>query len=273
MKSKNIIQIINCGEITVAASCESTSDEETPVYMPASVLSYARKGQLHLRTQNKLYSVPRGKFVLLRKYTEASYFKTFSDEEGNAQGYNFLLNDEFIRKVIKSVTMPDSPSPVGERVIIMDPTSQLLGLMDSIAQYLDHGEELDSGLVELKTAEALMAIVKANENLASVFFEYSKAERADLSKFMDHNYLENITLDELALQSGRSLSTFNREFRIIFNETPHKWILRKRLERAKMLLVQNQEKASDVYLQVGFEDLAHFSKAFKKQYNISPSRI
>jgi AraC-like DNA-binding protein len=267
------LQIINCGEVTVAASCVSKSDEETPAYLPAAVLSYARKGQLHIRTENQLHTVPRGTFVLLRKYTEAAYFKTFTDEEGEAKGYNFILNNDFIRKVIKNVPMPAASAPISERVIMLDATPQLLGLMDSIALYVDHGEDLDHSLVELKTLEALMAIVQADENLAAIFMEYSKVERADISKFMQYNYLQNINLSELAFQSGRSLSTFNRDFRLAFNETPHKWILRKRLERAKVMLVQEQVKPSDVYLQVGFEDLAHFSKAFKKQYHVSPSRI
>lgn len=273
MISSNKFQIINCGEVTIAASCVSTSNEETPAYLPASVLSYARKGQLHLRTNNRLYTVPRDSFVLLRKYTEASYFKTFTDEEGEARGFNFALNDQFIRKAINQINIPESTTPVGERVIIMDPTPQLLGLMDSIAQYTEFGQDLDPALVELKTMEALLAIVQADENLASIFVEYSRAERADLSKFMSYNYLENITLNQLAQHSGRSLSTFNRDFRMVFNETPHKWILRKRLEHAKKMLLNEGAKPSEVYLQVGFEDLAHFSRAFKKQFQVPPSRI
>ncbi len=273
MNANTTLEIIQCGEVTVAASCVSTSNVESPAYVPAALLSYARKGQIHIRTQSQLYTVPRGSFVLLRKYTEAAYFKTFTDEEGEAKGYNFALNDEFIRKVIKHVSIPKSPQPVGDRFIILDATPQLLGLMDSIAQYVDHGADLNPALVELKTMEALMALVQADENLGSIFLEYSRAERADLSKFMDYNYTQNITLDELAHQSGRSLSTFNREFRMLYNETPHKWILRKRLETAKRMLLQDDVRPSDVYLEVGFEDLAHFSRAFKKQFQMSPSRI
>ncbi len=273
MEPSTEIRFIHCGELEIAASCVCNSHEETPAYPPGAVLSYARKGQIHIRAENQLHTVPRGKFVLLRKYTEAAYFKTFTKEEGEAKGYNFLLTDEFIRKVIKNVPMKSDPQPTGDRVIMMDATPQLLGLMDSIAQYVDYEEDLDPKLVELKTQEALLAIIQADEDLAAIFLEYSRAERADLSKFMNYHYLENSTLDELAMQSGRSLSTFNREFRMTFNETPHQWILRKRLEKAKMMLVQDHAKPSDVYLQVGFEDLAHFSRAFKKQYKVSPSRI
>lgn len=66
----------------------------------------------------------------------------------------------------------------------------------------------------------------------------------------------------------RSLSTFKREFKNIFNENPHKWILNKKLEDAKSLLL-NGEKASEIYLDLGFNSLQHFSKAFKERFNIN----
>lgn len=273
MDPKLKVDIINCGELQVAASCVSSSDEETTAYVPGAILSFARKGQIHVRADNQLYTVPRGSFVLLRKYTEAAYFKTFNEEEGEAQGYNFFLDDNYIRKVIKNLKLKQNPNPIKDRVIIIESTPLLMGLIESIAGYIEEGEDLDPAVLEMKTYEALVALTKANPDIASVLQEYSRAERADLSKFMNYHYLENTTLDDLAMQSGRSLSTFNRDFRMIFNETPHKWILRKRLEQAWNMIKQQGVKPVDVYLQVGFEDLAHFSRAFKKQYNIAPSRI
>lgn len=139
--------------------------------------------------------------------------------------------------------------------------------------YTKEGEDMDADLVELKTNEALMAILKSDPRLVAIFREYSLAERADLVKFMNHNFLFNIPLQELADHSGRSLSTFNREFKMVFNETPHKWIMRKRLNHAHNLLLQGNSTPSEVYIQSGFEDLAHFSKAFKKQFGVSPSKI
>ena len=273
MKEDVKIQFIQCGEIKIAASCITKSSEEFPVYIGSAMLSFARKGQMHIRTGNELHSVPKGSFVLLRKYTHSHFLKTFTEEEGEAKTYSFVLNDNVIRKVIKSANFPTNIEPIGERVIMLSATPQLLGLMDSIAQFVDHGQDIDPNLVELKTLEALMAIVNADPQLAAIFLEYSKAEKADLSKFMNFNFLRNTTLHDLAKESGRSLSTFNREFRLIFNETPHKWVLRKRLDQAKKLLVGEGLKASDVYLQVGFEDLAHFSKAFKRHFGISPSKM
>ena len=60
---------------------------------------------------------------------------------------------------------------------------------------------------------------------------------------------------------------------MVFGETPHKWIMRKRLVKAHELLMQGEGTASDIYMQVGFEDLAHFSRAFKKQFGVPPSQL
>ena len=60
---------------------------------------------------------------------------------------------------------------------------------------------------------------------------------------------------------------------MIFDETPHQWILKKRLSFARNLLIQGERKASDIYLEAGFEDLAHFSRTFKKQFGIPPSKV
>lgn len=273
METNIDIKTIQCGELTIAASCASTSQEEYPAYYPATLLLYPYKGQMHVRTNNELYSVPKGHFVLIRKYTESTVFKTFTQEEGEGGGYTFVLNDRFIKNVIDSFDINHSDPVPTERVINIKSNAHLRGLMDSVGRFVNEGEPLEEDITQLKTQEAIIALLKADSKLIGVFKEFSKAERADLATFMNYNYLQNSTLQELAEQAGRSLSTFNREFKQTFQLTPHKWILKKRLEKAKSMIVQEKVRPSDVYLQVGFEDLAHFSKAFKKEFSISPSRI
>ena len=121
--------------------------------------------------------------------------------------------------------------------------------------------------------KALKAIVNNNPKLAMVFKEFSLPKRADLTLFMNSNYIMKVPIQQLAYMCGRSVSTFTREFKLIFNTTPHQWILKKRLQVAHKLLVETSKNISAVSLETGFEDLAHFSKAFKKEYGESPSGI
>jgi len=66
---------------------------------------------------------------------------------------------------------------------------------------------------------------------------------------------------------------FSRDFKKTFHTTPQKWITKKRLELAHYNLAQKNKKPIDVYFEVGFENLSHFSYAFKKQYGYAPSKL
>lgn len=266
-------QFITCQDMTVAGSCEARNNERVEAYFPASCLTYVERGTMNIDYENEVHQFPKGSFCLVRKYTRAAYFKTYTSEEGYAQTYTFALSNEFLRKVVKDFHFEKNLKPVKKRVIHLNPNLLLKSVMSSVKSYLEEGASLEPDVLELKTKEALMAIVKSDRNLAILFKEYARTERADLVQFINHNYLFNVPLSEFARQSGRSLSTFNREFKNIFGTTPHKWMHRKRLETARNILRTSNRKVSDVYLEVGFEDLAHFSKSFKKEFGINPSKV
>ena len=78
-------------------------------------------------------------------------------------------------------------------------------------------------------------------------------------------------LAELATLSGQSLSSFKREFQKIYNDTPANFIRTKRLQEAQKLLQISTLSISEIGYQVGFKDLSHFSKVFKKHIGISPA--
>ena len=74
-------------------------------------------------------------------------------------------------------------------------------------------------------------------------------------------------------RTGRSLSSFKREFEQTFQTTPMKWIVSRRLEEARRLIEEEKERPLDVYLRVDFKNLSHFSTAFKRQYGYPPSAV
>ncbi len=97
------------------------------------------------------------------------------------------------------------------------------------------------------------------------------SDKLDLVDFIERNYLRNVPLSELAKEAGRSLSTFKREFKEIFKETPHRWIMKRRLDYAKELILTTDKKINEIYFEVGFQDLSHFGKSFKKIFGLNPS--
>jgi AraC-like DNA-binding protein len=83
----------------------------------------------------------------------------------------------------------------------------------------------------------------------------------------------NLPLERFAYLTGRSLTTFKSDFKRIFQTTPGRWLTEKRINLAHYKLTNSKQKATDVYLSVGFENLSHFSTTFKKAFGVSPRNI
>lgn len=82
----------------------------------------------------------------------------------------------------------------------------------------------------------------------------------------------DLSLEEFARFTGRSLAAFKRDFKQMSDLSPQKWIMQKRLEKAYELICVRKQKVSDIYLKLGFKSLSHFSTAFKKRFGFAPTR-
>jgi AraC-like DNA-binding protein len=80
----------------------------------------------------------------------------------------------------------------------------------------------------------------------------------------------DLSIEDIASYTGRSLAGFKRDFKKISPLSPEKWLIRKRLEEAQRK-IGNGKKASDACFEVGFKSLSHFSTAFKRQYGFPPT--
>jgi AraC-like DNA-binding protein len=98
-------------------------------------------------------------------------------------------------------------------------------------------------------------------------------EKINLEEFMNRNYTFNVHIGRFAYLTGRSLSAFKRDFKTIFHETPGHWLIQRRLQEAHFLIEKKNKKASEIYLDLGFEDLSHFSSAFKKLFGLRPTQL
>lgn len=109
--------------------------------------------------------------------------------------------------------------------------------------------------------------------LQDVLFDFAEPGKIDLAAFMEKNFHFNVTLSRFAYLTGRSLATFKRDFARLFRQSPSRWLVQRRLREAHFLLREKAQTPAQVYLEVGFENLSHFSFAFKKAYGLAPSRL
>lgn len=149
----------------------------------------------------------------------------------------------------------------------------LVSCLSSVIPYFDVEGQFPENIASLKITEAISILREIDKSVDTILANFDKPGKIDLITFMERNFMFNMPMEKLGYLTGRSLSTFNRDFKKLFNSTPQKWLIEKRLQLAYYQLSEKKKKPTEVYLEVGFEDLSHFSFAFKKKYGLSPNQL
>lgn len=87
----------------------------------------------------------------------------------------------------------------------------------------------------------------------------------------DARYFEPLDVDDLAAAAGLSRAHFSREFKRAFGESPHAYLLTRRLERAATLLRTTDRSVADICLSVGLQSIGSFTTSFTRTYGRSPT--
>ena len=149
----------------------------------------------------------------------------------------------------------------------------LKSCLASLIPYFELNEPLLETLARLKIEEAITVLRTIDPQLDHLLANFEEPGKINLVDFMEQNYTFNMSMEKFGYLTGRSLTTFKRDFKKVFQTTPQKWLMEKRLGLAHNQIREKKRKPSDVYLEVGFENLSHFGYAFKKRYGYAPTEI
>lgn len=182
------------------------------------------------------------------------------------------FTDKIINKHVRLHGITGSPSHKMDCFEKIHPDAWLDALFASLYTYSTKQDLPDKDLLRIKQEECLYILSQRHPDLYLSLFAKRNHQRQDLNTFMERNYMYNAPLERFAELSGRSLSTFRRECMELRGMTPAQWITEKRLEKAYQKLTQEHCQPSDIFNELGFETLAHFSRKFKQKYGFPPSK-
>ena len=93
-----------------------------------------------------------------------------------------------------------------------------------------------------------------------------------VTQYVHENLDQPIRLGDLSAVVGLSASQFARSFKVSAGETPHRWLLNTRLERAKVMLLDRRNRLAEVALATGFSEQSHFTRVFVAANGVPPGR-
>lgn len=245
------------------------------IYHTQHLLTYVREGILKVKSGKKSHCFFSGEYVLFKKFTPATITKTWSKDSIKFSSIVFTFHEDLIQEAFMQLRLPFKNKykrPLAN-ILPIHSNPLLTQFIQSLQLFFEQSIEMDNNLARLKTLEVIIGIIKSDESIAYQLQDFSVRNKADLHEYMKFHYLENKNLGEFARASGRSLSSFKRDFQTMYQIPPYEWLKQQRLEFAFKILTTTNRKASEIYLECGFEDLAHFSKSFKNKFGVNPSQI
>lgn len=195
--------------------------------------------------------------------------------EKSLEAFLFFFNDDIIEKFLSMKKIKKNIVDKKVGFFKMEVNSSVIEYINALRQVSKN--QFDSKhFLELKLLELLCIIDSSDEKnrlVNALLYRNIDKNKRNIKSLMKKYYLSNLTLKDYAVLSGRSLSTFHRDFKRYNDMTPKQYLLDLKLEYAHNQLKNNEKSVSDISSEVGYENVSHFIKAFKKKYNTTPKQL
>ncbi len=229
------------------------------------------KGAIHCYDGNKSYTFKTGEYCIARKSRLARY--KIENGKDAFEPIVFCFDEAFLKNFQQKHLAIATNSTSPDTFIKIKANGLLPDFIRSLKPYYNSSGKIDASFEDVKYEELLIILLQNQPELAGVLFNYGIPEKINIEEFMNRNYKFNVPIKRFAYLTGRSLSAFKRDFKAIFNETPNRWLVQKRLQEAYFLIDKKSKKPSEIYLDLGFEAMSHFSFAFKKLFGMTVTEL
>jgi AraC-like DNA-binding protein len=236
-----------------------------------NVLVAVLAGELHVVQAHHTQRCAAGSTVLLPRRQPATLLKYPKD--GIAYQAIILTLPTALVRAYYTGNAPALAQPAAARLLVFPHSPLLQSLFTSLLPYLELMHQLPEKLLAVKVTEVLEVLRSLDPASDGVLANFAEPGKINLVEYMEANYRFNLSLAKFSYLTGRSLTTFKRDFKKAFQLSPQRWLTQKRLGLAHYQLTEKRRKPVELYLEVGFENLAHFSYAFKKQFGYSPTAL
>jgi AraC-like DNA-binding protein len=250
-----------------------TSDVvKSKVNLSMNMFSFLQVGKKQVHFADTSVAVNKQQSLLLKKGNwlwtelldteEVYYCKLFFFSEKK-------LTD-FLSKYSKNIQTNKDEIPY----FVIENDSYITAFLNSLSNIDTNSAGFMEPLLLVKFEEILLYLLhKYGTKFELYLHSLISKEVSPFKNVVESNVYSNLKLEEIAFLCNMSLSTFKRYFTSEYNEAPGKWLQDKRLQKAKELLQEGQLKPSDIYLEIGYNNLSNFSIAFKNKFGISPSDV
>lgn len=241
----------------------------------AHLLIYVYSGKLSITENGEEITATSGECVFVRRDHRVTITKGAYKEE-QFRGITMKFNRSFLRDYYSSLKPNNTPKEAKSlvtSVVQLPKVADVDSLFLSLTPYFHSTNTPNDELMQMKLREGIMSLLSIDSRFYATLFDFTEPFKIDILDFLENNYMYDLSLDEIASYTGRSLASFKRDFKKISDLSPQKWIIQKRLNVAYDKIKREGVQIADICFEVGFKNRSHFTTAFKKQFGFTPAVV
>lgn len=272
--SPQVSTILRDGNVCILRKSLTENVVQREGYISNHAISMVLSGEQQLRTyEGKVIKVRAGELLFIPR---GVYYVTdlLPEKGGNFESVLFYFNDDTIREFLTNTTVKEVTREKVPEYLKFPITAPLKSFVEATLQIYEQHRLRTKGVLELKILELLLLLNHQNgdQAFANFLFRLTLPKKRNIKSFMKENYDKPLKVEDYAYLTGRSMSTFRRDFKAYFDTTPQQWLKEQRLEKALILLSKQEMSVTEVAYEVGYENISYFIRAFKDKAGLSPKQ-
>ena len=216
-------------------------------------------------TANTVAFLPKGLNL------HSDYFNT----EDTLKAHLVFFDKDIIEEFLSSQRKLTASQYTAAQVLKIEGGDELNRFFTSI-HALSKKTSIPPELVKIKLLEFLHLLALSNKEVCFPRLLSSAKtlqRRRNISRLMNNLNGYQLSVNDLAHLSGRNISSFNRDFKAIYQVAPKQWLQQKRLKSAHHCLLNTDLTVTQVALDFGYENVSHFIKSFKEKFKVTPKQL
>lgn len=241
---------------------------KTKVNLNMHMFSFLQEGKKQVHFADVSVAVNNEQSLLLKKGN--CLWTELLDNEKNYFCRLLFFSDKRIREFLNTHTNGIADG-VKSSYFIIENDNYINSYLDSLSSIMSASTELMECLLTVKFDELMLYLInKYGTPFEAFLYSLISIKTSNFQQIIGQNLYTSLSLEEIAFLCNMSLSTFKRHFEKEYHQSQGKWFRDKRLLHAKEILENGALRSSDIYQELGYNNLTNFSAAFKNKFGYSP---
>ncbi len=270
----------NYSQPTIIRYSTSMNGGVEAINISRHAIGYVVRGDKYIYDGDTCLHAERGDMFFLNKGLH--HVEDIAEKNSHFEQVIFYFTAEELKRIVTTFSITYNMNITNEHScsqcrksssITLKSPQYLRNFFNNVLTYLYEEDFVHDNTAESIKLTELIYLILSHEDccIKNKVIGCIDTEKTTFEQIIYANTFNDISIDDLAGLCNRSLTSFKKEFKRIFDIPPHQWFLRQRLNFSRLLLISTSKSVAEIGSECSFPNTSHFIKLFKRSYLDTPA--